>query len=139
MLESEGKSLEMMPRDAFWAPITASRFLSLQNLDGDDDFFSSDLSDEQLRERLGHIGTFYREPGEDCLKVLVAFSGKDEYVPKHVDKHRLLTRLCDAMNQGGEGIVAVPLMLNTGNHNLSEGEEDANIFINEIEKLLKVY
>ena len=37
-LVATGKAEEMMPRDVFWAPITAKRFLSLQDMDGDDEF-----------------------------------------------------------------------------------------------------
>ena len=68
----------MMPRSSFWAPITASRYVSLFDKDGDDDFFSSDLTDEQLRERLGHVS---RQGGSSELDLLAVYSGKDEYVP----------------------------------------------------------
>lgn len=134
-LVADGKGQEMMPRDVFWAPITASRFLALQEYGGEDDFFSSDLSDDELMERLGHIG--------DCddLSLLAAFSGSDEYVPEHVDKDKLLSRLCGAMNhkciEKGTSKVAIPLMIETANHNLSAGEGDIETFVQEIEKLLK--
>jgi len=115
-----GNGSEMMPRSSFWAPISASRFLSLQDRGGQDDFFSSDFTDEELEERLCHIGRFQ----EQGLKVLVAFSGADEYVPDHVNKEILLKRLCKAMNAnccGEKDPVAVPLMLEHGNHNLATG------------------
>lgn len=114
-----------------------------RNLDklGADDFFSSDLTDEEMFDRLGHIGKY------SDLHLLAAFSAKDEYVPDHVDKDLLLNRMCNAMNNNilididsGEQkrLVATPLMLPTGNHNLSKGEEDASLFIQEIEKILQL-
>ena len=140
-LSEDGRGQEMMPRDAFWAPITASRFLSLQDKNGEDDFFSSDLTDEELIDKLGHIGTFSSKD-QQGLSLLTAFSGMDEYVPEHVDKEMLLGRLCDAMNhkcaQKGTQNVAIPLYLKTGNHNLSKNEEDLTTFILEVEKLLKL-
>ena len=37
--QKQGKEEELMPRQAFWAPITAQRFLDLQQRGGADDFF----------------------------------------------------------------------------------------------------
>ncbi|KAF7837231.1 uncharacterized protein G2W53_005713 [Senna tora] len=54
----EGRGSELMPRKANPnCPITAYRYNSLSSYNGDDDLFSSDLSDEQLKMRLGHICT----------------------------------------------------------------------------------
>ncbi|KAL7531438.1 hypothetical protein ACHAXR_004043 [Thalassiosira sp. AJA248-18] len=143
-LLSKNEGEEMMPRSAFWAPITASRYLSLFDVDGDDDFFSSDLTDEQLSDRLGHVGNIGRETG---LNLLAAFSKKDEYVPQIVDKDVLLKRLVSAMNgsddEGNEEIavreaVARGLMLNNANHNLSEGDGDKEEFVEAVGKLMEV-
>ncbi|EED19560.1 conserved hypothetical protein [Talaromyces stipitatus ATCC 10500] len=75
------------------APLTARRFLSLVSPDGpenpgEDDLFSSDLSDKRLQETFGMIAT------RDLLKtkLLVLYSGNDEYCPKKVDKLKLLER-----------------------------------------------
>lgn len=75
------------------APITARRFLSLISPDapenpGEDDLFSSDLSDNRLQETFGMIAT------RDLLKtkLLVLYSGSDEHVPKKLDKVKLLER-----------------------------------------------
>lgn len=136
-LQEQGKEEEMMPRAAFWAPITASRFLSLQDFGGDDDFFSSDYSDEELSLRLQHIGKCGRFNG---LKVLACFSGEDEYVPPGIKKRELLERLCRAMNgeheKDGPKIVT-PLFLDDGNHNLSQSDADKDIFVQAIGDLLK--
>lgn len=139
-MRSEGKEDEMMPRSAFWAPITAARFLSLQDVGGNDDFFSSDLTDDELDRRLGHVSERGAEHG---LRLLAAFSGQDEYVPSHVDKVSLLERLCRAMNQkcikeGSDQMVAIPLMLEEGNHNLSKSEGDGERFVEAVADLLRL-
>ena len=140
-LLDQNKGDEMMPRSVFWAPITASRYLSLFDVNGDDDFFSSDLTDEELVDRLGHVGKCTHG-----LQLMAAFSKKDEYVPENVDKDILLKRLVSAMNanidgeekmQGGRS-VARGLMLENGNHNLSQGEGDAKDFVDAVGSLLKL-
>mmetsp|Transcript_11094 Transcript_11094/g.14595 ORF Transcript_11094/g.14595 Transcript_11094/m.14595 type:complete len:133 (-) Transcript_11094:1494-1892(-) len=125
----------MMPRSAFWAPITAQRFLDLQDKGGADDFFSSDYTDMELQERLGHVGQqTYESTG---LQVLVAFSGADEYVPSTVHTKHLTQRLCDAMNvHCVHRPVATSLYLPTANHNLSQGEGDATTFVAKVKELL---
>ena len=101
MLQSQQED-EMMPRKAFWAPISAQRFIDLQDRLGMDDYFSSDLTDKELRDRLGHIEKL------DKLQILVACSGQDEYVPSTLNTGEHLQRLCKAM--GGQQR-AVPLLL----------------------------
>jgi hypothetical protein len=118
-----------MPRDAFWAPITAQRLLDLHLVGGSDDFFSSDFSDAELANRLGHVGV-------NCPAAMVAWSGSDEYVPATVDGEALMKRLASAMNSNG-GQSAKGLFMATGNHNLSLGPGDTDTFVAEICKLLK--
>ncbi|XP_020960044.1 UPF0613 protein PB24D3.06c isoform X3 [Arachis ipaensis] len=61
---SEGRGSELMPREADpCSPITAYRYHSLCAYNGDDDLFSSDLSEDQLRMRLGHMSSTH------CQKV----------------------------------------------------------------------
>jgi hypothetical protein len=127
-LLKDEKEMEMMPRSSFWAPITAQRFLDLQDIDGRDDFFSSDLTNEQLQERLEHVGNVANR------QVLVAFSGKDEYVPDTVDKKQILERLCRAMNHIHP--VATPLFLENANHNLSLGDKDGDTFVHKVADML---
>jgi hypothetical protein len=128
-LVMEKKEMEMMPRSAFWAPITAQRFLDLHDVQGRDDFFSSDLTDAQLEERLAHVGTM------SDRRVLVAFSGKDEHVPAEVDKKWILERLCRAMNHVHP--VATPLYLEHSNHNLSLTEKDSDVFVLKVADMLR--
>ncbi|KAK7387805.1 hypothetical protein VNO78_22598 [Psophocarpus tetragonolobus] len=108
---SEGQGLKLMPREAdSSAPITAYRYHSLCSYNGDDDMFSSDLSDDQLKMRLGHMSSTHCQ---------VIFSMADEYVPDYVDKKALVERLCKAM--GG----AEKVEIEYGNHSLSNRVEEA--------------
>ncbi|KAF8388001.1 hypothetical protein HHK36_026667 [Tetracentron sinense] len=107
----EGRGMELMPREANPdAPITAYRFHSLCAYMGDDDMFSSDLSDDQLTMRLGHMSN------TPCQ---VIYSMADEYVPEYVDKKTLVERLCRAM--GG----AEKVEIEWGNHSLSNRVAEA--------------
>ncbi|GJP60167.1 hypothetical protein CLOP_g17298 [Closterium sp. NIES-67] len=108
---ADGRGAEMMPRSADpLAPITAYRFHSLACTGGDDDIFSSDFTDDELREKLGHMAAW------PCMVIL---SGEDQYVPKHIDKEMLLQRLCAAM--GG----ASSALIGGADHSLSNKLEEA--------------
>ncbi|CAH2049677.1 unnamed protein product [Thlaspi arvense] len=86
------------------------RYHSLSAYNGEDDMFSSDLSDDQLRMRLGHMSN------TPCQ---IIFSMADEYVPDYVDKKALVDRLCRAM--GG----AEKVEIEWGNHALSNRVQEA--------------
>jgi len=114
-LISEGRGMDLMPRKANSdAPITAYRYHSLCSYMGDDDMFSSDLSEDQLRQRLGHMST---------TQCQVIFSMGDEYVPEYVDKRALVDRLCRAL--GG----AEKVEIEWGNHALSNRVQEAVVAI----------
>lgn len=73
--------------------ISCRRLLSLISPDspqspGEDDLFSSDLSDEQLKTTFGMIN----ERGLLKHKLMVLFSGADQAVPEWIDKEKLLAR-----------------------------------------------
>ncbi|KAF9604681.1 hypothetical protein IFM89_009117 [Coptis chinensis] len=107
----EGRGMDLMPREADpEAPMTAYRYHSLCAYMGDDDMFSSDHSDDQLRTRLGHMSS------TPCQ---VIFSMADEYVPEYADKKALVERLCRAL--GG----AEKVEIEWGNHSLSNRVEEA--------------
>jgi hypothetical protein len=65
-------------------------------------------------------------------KVLVAFSGSDEYVPKELDSKRMSERLCKAINGGKDCGVAIECFLANANHNLSESEGDKEMFAQKV-------
>ena len=132
-----GKGQEMLPRSFHWAPLTAQRFVDLHAKGGADDYFSSDYTDTELDARLGHVTN---KPQHDDLKVLVAFSGSDQYVPEHVDKFQLTNRMVDAMNGKFGNIdskktVAEALYIEKGDHNLS-GPDEAKQFVDKFSELL---
>lgn len=106
----EGLGSDLMPKEADPSPITAYRYNSLCAYMGDDDMFSSDLNEHQLRMRLGHMSS------TPCQ---VIFSMDDEYVPEYVDKKALVERLCRVM--GG----AEKVEIEYGNHSLSNRVQEA--------------
>lgn len=82
-------------------PISCRRFMSLASpsspdLPGDDDLFSSDLSDEQLRRTFGRV----RDRGLLRSKLAVIMCGRDASVPAYVDKEKLLARWKAATEDG---------------------------------------
>jgi pimeloyl-ACP methyl ester carboxylesterase len=156
-MNSQNALDEMMPRNAFWAPITARRFLDLFEVGGMDDYFSSDFTDAELHQRLHHVSLLSPLQQQPPRRVLVACSGKDEYVPSSVDGQQLLGRLCDAMNGKFDPLLdkatslsnedeakatrsvatAIPLYLPSANHNLSSNDgKDAAVFVQTIGRLL---
>ncbi|PHH50793.1 UPF0613 protein PB24D3.06c [Ceratocystis fimbriata CBS 114723] len=85
--DAEGKGLEWMPRSMMPevmrdTPFTVYHFLSLVDVGGDDDFFSSDLSLDAVSE----IWTSLTKPA------MVLHSGEDEFVPKFVNKEGLISK-----------------------------------------------
>jgi len=140
-LVDQDKGNEMLPRSHHWAPITAQRFVDLHAKGGKDDYFSSDYTDAELGKRLGHVSDSSKSQHPN-LKVLVAFSGSDQYVPAHVDKRKLTERMVDAMNGkfGSSNVdskkVAEALYIENGDHNLSN-VDDAKIFVETFSNLLK--
>ncbi|EAW09618.1 uncharacterized protein ACLA_038290 [Aspergillus clavatus NRRL 1] len=85
-------------------PISAARFFSLASPDSPaapavDDLFSSDLSDERLRETFGVV----RTKGLLRSRLLVLYSGSDEYAAPWADKGALMERWRLATEAGQEG------------------------------------
>lgn len=87
----------------FWsdwdgAPVTALRTLALAAKGGDDDMFSSDLTDSELRRAMAPLSG---------VPTLVLASGADEYVPRAVDIPSLADRIAAAVvpRGGGEAVV----------------------------------
>jgi hypothetical protein len=107
-----GEQDEIMPKSLippiFTSPITAYRWHSMISVGGDDDSFSSDLSDEVLRRIFGRL----EKP------TLIMPSEKDEMVPESVDKEWLLKRWMCAAELG---VVSWSSGVNPGaDHGLSE-------------------
>lgn len=86
MYISKGLLKELLPlkftKISFGYPINAYRFYSLYLKNGDDDYFSSYLTDEQLAGSFGKVE-----------KPLLSLYGEaDEYVPGYVNKQQLVDR-----------------------------------------------
>jgi pimeloyl-ACP methyl ester carboxylesterase len=75
------------------APITAYRTYSLLSKGGDDDYFSSDLSDEHFQTTFGKI------PQTTPLCFLLG--SEDPYVPTKINKKELLQRWTRIVREGG--------------------------------------
>ncbi|KKA26863.1 hypothetical protein TD95_002445 [Thielaviopsis punctulata] len=89
-MATAGRLQDWMPRNYVpetlrSTPFTVYRFLSLADIDGDDDFFSSDLSSRFAAE----IWNSLTKP------TLVLPSAEDEFVPKYVNKLALLKEWMD--------------------------------------------
>lgn len=92
----------------FGAPVCARRWLSLASPghDGEDDYFSSDLTDEQLSRSFGSLPA--RTP------VCILYMGSDEYVPPSIDKQALVDRWIKSAESGGA-------IIDKGNSGVVEG------------------
>jgi pimeloyl-ACP methyl ester carboxylesterase len=119
----EEKEREIVPHEGnavaklFGAPITAYRLYSLLAPGGDDDYFSSDLSDTTLANTFGKI-----PKGSPMMFI---WGSEDPYVPAHVDKEKILKRWTDAVRQGGGVVNDIHGGVVKGaQHNLNDDPED---------------
>lgn len=124
-----GRGDEVMPREAssILGPphaVTAFRFDSLTGRMTQDDMFSSDLSDSELRDCLGHV----------AVPTLLALSGADEYVPNFVDAGALGERMKGAMAATALKLVE-HVIIDGGDHGLLKNDS-ASLFIETVTKFL---
>ncbi|KAJ5084258.1 Protein of unknown function DUF1749 [Penicillium alfredii] len=108
------------------APVSSRRFLSLVSPDSpekpeEDDLFSSDLSDEQLRQTFGMVDA----RGLLNQKLMVLYSGRDQSVPPWVDKEALLLRWRTALDNGGDRQLWDPrsMVVPNASHALSDSDQ----------------
>ena len=82
----QGKGEEMLPRWkgdlSGFPPTTAYRWYSLIGVGGDDDYFSTDLSDERLKATFGQLSK----------PTLILHSANDQHVSAKVDKVALVKK-----------------------------------------------
>ena len=97
-------------------PISAYRWLSLLKENGDDDYFSSDLSDERLRSTFGAF------PSHTPLLILC--SGADEHVPKSVDAQALVKRWSDVVQASNGTLSRASGIVPGAHHNLDQDGDD---------------
>jgi pimeloyl-ACP methyl ester carboxylesterase len=100
-------------------PVTARRWVSLACKGGEDDYFSSDLSDEQLSNTFGKVD----------VPLLLLYGEEDEYVPKYVDRKALVQRWIPFVK--GRVDEQSRELLGGASHNLNGDEESV------VEELVK--
>jgi pimeloyl-ACP methyl ester carboxylesterase len=104
------------------AAVTANRFCALACHNGDEDYFSSDLSDDHLVHKFQGLR-------KSDAKVMFLISGSDEYMPEDVDKTKLGGRFVQAMSyrkeDGTGNDKAQCVIVQGGSHNLAGKEEEA--------------
>lgn len=110
----------------FPCPLSAYRWLSLAspNKDGDDDYFSSDLTLEQLRNSFGKLDT----------PLCIVISGADEYMPESINKEALLAQWANVVENGqGKYDSKHSSILEGASHSLSKnGKEIVDNFVERV-------
>jgi hypothetical protein len=107
------------------APVSSRRFLSLVSPDSperpeEDDLFSSDLSDQRLKDTFGQVGS----RGLLKQQLLVLYSGRDESVPPWVDKEALLKRWKAAIDVDGKQFRSPrSMVIPNASHALSDSDQ----------------
>ncbi|KAK6521349.1 hypothetical protein TWF506_001572 [Arthrobotrys conoides] len=137
-LIKSGRGGEIMPaqitKDVFDAPCSAFRWYSLTspNMDGEDDFFSSDIGEEQLEGTFGAV-----VPAGTPL--LVVYSGEDEFVPVTVDKEGLVGRWIGVCVRKGVNVdVENSGVVKKATHNFAGCEEGVfGEFLGRVGRFLK--
>ncbi|ORX89052.1 DUF1749-domain-containing protein [Basidiobolus meristosporus CBS 931.73] len=105
-LVQQGKGEELMPREVDPdTPTSAYRFHSLAAHGGDDDMFSSDLSELELAQIYTAVAT----------PISIALSGKDEYMDDGIDKASLLAKIQSACPK-----LAMTTILDGADHAVSQ-------------------
>lgn len=121
----EGKDKDCLPnrltKPAFGrVGVTARRWVDLvspaPNHDGADDYFSSDLSDDRLKNTFGKLPV--------SAPLLILYGGSDESVPDFVDKRRLVQRWMHITETYGGSVDGVHGgIVENASHNLN-GQSD---------------
>ncbi|KAK9708908.1 hypothetical protein K7432_009348 [Basidiobolus ranarum] len=123
-LVRDGKGDELMPREIDPdTPTSAYRFHSLASYGGDDDMFSSDLSETDLKR------VFAAVP----VPISIVLSGKDEYMNDKIDKAALLKKIQAVCPK-----LSMTTIIPDADHAISQpqAQEELMKFITEFTKLL---
>ena len=107
---------ESVTKREFGRSMCARRWLSLVEGDGDDDYFSSDLGDDRIVRTFGMLGA-------RGVPILVLLSEKDENMPEHVDKTKLLERWSGAVEAGRGHWHRSSGVVSKATHNYNRSEE----------------
>jgi len=119
---------ELMPRNnnMMRIPITAERFFSLAGERTSEDLFSTDLTENEFINKLGHID----------IPTLIVYSLKDEYIPDNI-KHKIPTT-AEIMKKiiGKNSNICDILLLEEANHAIDNNETSINIFVKKCVEFL---
>ncbi|KAH6625281.1 hypothetical protein C7974DRAFT_395797 [Boeremia exigua] len=121
-LISLGKEKEIVFREdnivqkELGAAISAYRTNSLLAKGGDDDYFSTDLDDETLRESFGSLPS--------GVPLMFLLGSEDPFVNKSTDKVRLLERWAGFVRQGGGTVDEVHGGIVEGGHHNLDGDPE---------------
>ena len=135
----QGKAEYTLPSDVTGpifekVPVTAKRWLSLASPgpdhDGEDDLFSSDLSNERLEETFGQLG-------KERARLCWLFGGKDQYVPVSIDKEEMVKRWEDLARKGGAAVDEASGIVQGASHTLEEGGEATTQLIRRVLEFLQ--
>ncbi|KAI9836339.1 MAG: hypothetical protein M1837_003407 [Sclerophora amabilis] len=115
-----GNGEDILPAEVtanfFGSPCSARRWLSLASPDhnGEDDYFSSDLSDDQLKGTFGKLG-------EIGTPLCILYSEKDQFVSPDLDKHGLVKKwISIAQATGGSIDEKHSGVIREGNHTFED-------------------
>ncbi|KAF1927724.1 DUF1749-domain-containing protein [Didymella exigua CBS 183.55] len=122
-LIAAGKERELVPREnnivqkELGAAISAYRTNSLLAKGGDDDYFSTDLDDQTLKESFGRI------PKD--VSIMFLLGSEDPFVHTSTDKQALLDRWAGFVKEGGGSVDEVHGgVIEGGHHNLDGDPEE---------------
>ena len=107
-LIADAKGQKLLSKLFLGAPITAERCHSLMGRLTDDDMFSVDLTEEELRPILSPVK----------VPILVAFSEQDQYVPDKEKQKEFAERMDRVLR--GSSAASVTVRYFTGDHGLTE-------------------
>lgn len=123
---AEGRGEDILPvsatERAFGADPCARRWVSLADVQGDDDYFSSDLPDAVLERTFGHVG-------RRAIPIGIFLSEKDEHMPEPVDKRTLLARWQRVVEENG-GVVDTGV-IPAASHNLNKDSRETKLALAE--------
>lgn len=113
---AEGRGKDILPESAtkgvFGPDPSAQRWISLADVNGDDDYFSSDLDEDTLDRTFGEVG-------RRGVPICIFLSGDDAHMPAFVDKEALIQRWKHAVAGGGGRVADETGLIPGASHNLN--------------------
>ena len=95
--------------------VSAERWVSMVKRGGKEDFFSSDLTEEEMARAFSGMKMAAERRNGANAKSLILVGGSDECVPDRIDKDELVQRMARYAGPGAVGRV-----LEGANHNIED-------------------